>query len=51
MEELKFRLRDGEKELIKKAKGKLTYREFILSAAKIEDGKQKKQKTRARAGS
>ena len=36
MEELKFRLRDGEKALIKKAKGKQTYREFILSNIRAE---------------
>jgi len=30
MEEIKFRVRDGEKEIIKKAKGKMTYRELIF---------------------
>jgi len=42
MEELKFRLRDGEKALIKKAKGKQTYREFMLSNIKVEGKKEKK---------
>ena len=55
MEDIHIRLKDGDTKILTDLRGKKTWRDFIFSGLGIEihtdDGKNKKQKTRGRAGS